>query len=146
MKKWLVTALVALGVTGCSSTHYLSDTERNELYQDYIAEQQLKKRHVAKQLELESWAPLTDDYLLMTADLRRQYLVKVSGTCGNISDASQIALIRGRIHVLDGLKTRCPILAMYEVSKEQAKDISALGRMDGDSAEEKMLNSAEKPS
>ena len=27
MKKWLVTALVALGVTGCSSTHYLSDTD-----------------------------------------------------------------------------------------------------------------------
>ncbi|MAG75796.1 MAG: hypothetical protein CL811_03455 [Colwelliaceae bacterium] len=145
MKKWLVTALLTLGVMGCSSTQYLSDTERNELYQDYISKNDLKKRSFASHIGLDSWSPLTDEYLLMTGDHRKQYLVKLPSAC-RTGDASKIKLNRGIVYLYDGANSRCPVLALYEITKDQAKDISALGRLNEDSVEEKMLNSAEKPS
>lgn len=139
--KLLSTILVALvAVTGCSSTKYVSPQERNELYKQYVAEKNIPSVKKITSFRFNGWSALTDDYLLISMSPKRKLLVEVAGFCPNLRHANAILINQGTsatlmtkfdsISVLEEPTIKCSIKSIYKISQEQAKELSALGKIE----------------
>jgi hypothetical protein len=137
----MITMLVALGLlAGCSTNQSLSYQERDQAYGEYIESQELLSQDEIRTFKFNGWQSLSNNYLIISTSVSKKYLIEVSGFCSNLYHAQAIAVNQGMssslvtrfdsISVPDSLGNKCFIKSIYKVTKAQAKEISALGKVD----------------
>ncbi|WDE11830.1 DUF6491 family protein [Thalassomonas haliotis] len=142
MKKLIIFICLASLVSACSSTASISEPEKNAAYQDYITEQKLPSLDKVRTFKMRGWQFLSDNYLIVTASLKKQYLLELSGFCPDLGFASNIVIkqsnsssLTTRFDSVSALKTpriKCFIKAIHPVTKAQLKEITALGKSPDD--------------
>lgn len=134
MKKLIVLSLLCLALTSCASRK-LSDTEKSSIIVAYITDEKLEQRSTVSAFSLDSWTPLSDQYLILRTSPFRPYLVKLASRCHDL-DFSPTLVIDSRMSGslstgFDSVYTpqtnvfRCFISRIYSMSKEQNKAIIA---------------------
>jgi len=137
---------VVLGfLTGCSTNQRLSIQDRDEAYLAYIEKQQLVEQQRIRTFSFNGWRALSNNYLIISTSPRKKYLVKINGFCPNLNHAQTIAINQSMsgsletrfdsISVSESPGSKCIIKSIYKVTKEQVKEISALGEIDNEQKE-----------
>tara|TARA_R110002167_G_scaffold237259_11_gene442429 strand:- start:2112 stop:2594 length:483 start_codon:yes stop_codon:yes gene_type:complete len=132
MKKLIVLSLLCLALTSCASRK-LSETEKSSIIEAYITDEKLEQRSTVSAFSLDSWTPLSDQYLILRTSPFRPYLVKLASRCHDL-DFSPTLVIDSRMSGslstgFDSVYTpqnqvfKCYISRIYSMSKEQNKAI-----------------------
>lgn len=138
--------LVALALlTGCATNQSLSYQERDQAYGEYIESQELLSQDKIRTFKFRGWQSLSNNYLIISTSPNKKYLIEVSGFCSNLYHAQTIAVNQGMssslvtrfdsISVPNSPGNKCFIKSIYKVTKAQAKEISALGKVNKEQAE-----------
>jgi hypothetical protein len=141
--KYLMMVIVVLGLSvGCATNKGMSSKERDEAYVDYINKQNLVGQDKIRAFNFNGWRALSDRYLIISSSVSKKYLIEVNGFCLNLRHAQTIAIHQGMsaslvtrfdsISVLESAGSKCFIKSIYKVTKEQAKEISALGEIENE--------------
>jgi len=144
MKKYII-AMIASAVLlgGCATNTGLSNKEKDVVYGEYIQEQKLESLKKIHTFRFHGWQSLTNDYLILSTSPKKKYLVEVKGYCPDLSFAQGILINQAMSSTLTtkfdsisvlgsnsvgGYNIKCYIKSIHKVSKEQAKEIAAIGK------------------
>jgi hypothetical protein len=130
MKKLVLLSLLCLALTSCASRH-LSDTEKSSIIETYITAEKLEQRSTISAFNLDSWTPLSDQYVILRTSPFRPYLVKLASRCQDL-DFSPTLVIHSRmsgslstgfdsVYTPQNQAFKCYISRIYPMSKEQNK-------------------------
>jgi len=139
--KYIVAILVALSLlSGCASNQSLSSQERDEAYAEYIDKQRLLSQDKIRTFKFNGWRALSNHFLIISTSPSKKYLVEVNGYCANLYHAQTIAVNQGmssslvtRFDSISAISTpgiKCFIKSIYKLTKQQVKEISAIGKVD----------------
>jgi len=147
----MITMLLALNLlTGCATNQSLSLQERNEAYAEYIDKQKLQSQDKIRTFNFNGWQALSNHFLIISTSPSKKYLVEVNGYCANLYHAQTIAVNQGMSSSLvtrfdsisvippmpPTLGIKCFIKSIYKITKQQAKEISALEKVDTKQSEQ----------
>lgn len=93
MKNILTITLTSVLLLGCSSTS-MSLKEKNNAYTKYVLEESLSNKDKVEGFKFSGWKPLSDDYLIITAAHKKDYLIETKGRCFNLNGSNGIHLNR----------------------------------------------------
>ena len=147
--KYMTIIVVALALlAGCATNQSFSHKERDQAYGEYIESQELLSQDKIRTFRFSGWQALSNHYLFISTSANKKYLIEVNGFCSSLYHAQTIAVNQGMssslvtrfdsISVPDSPGNKCFIKSIYKVSKVQAKEISALGKVDKDQVEQKL--------
>jgi hypothetical protein len=136
MKKLIVLSLLCLALTSCASRN-LSETEKSSIIEAYITDEKLEQRSTISAFNLDSWTPLSDQYLILRTSPFRPYLIKLASRCQELDFSPTIVIdsrMSGSLSTgFDSVYTpendvfKCYISRIYKLTKDQNKAlISAL--------------------
>ncbi|MCO4799891.1 MAG: hypothetical protein KC484_11770 [Colwelliaceae bacterium] len=139
--KFITIILIGLGfLTGCASNNSLSYQERDVAYRKYIEDQKLLSQDRIQTFNFSGWRSLSNNYLFISTMPNKKYFIELSSFCSNLFHAQTIAINQGMssslvtrfdsISILDSPGNKCFIKSIYKVTKAQAKEISALSKID----------------
>ena len=138
MKKIILALIVSSMVTACSSTQTMTRQEKNLAYQEYIAEQQLPELDRVRSFNMRGWQLLTENYLIVSASQRKQYLLELKGFCPDLDYAQGILLkqtngssLTTRFDSVAALKApgiKCFIKRIHPITPEQEDALTAIGK------------------
>lgn len=148
--KFLLISTLALTLLGCASTDTLTRQEKNAAYQGYIATHQLSGVKEIKTFQMRNWYSLTDSYLIVSVAFNKNYLLALKNKCFDLEYAQTLIThlsISNRfstnfdaIAVPTAPRIKCYVDSIYPITKEQLKEIKAIGKAVG---EEKLAKPAE---
>jgi hypothetical protein len=95
MKKLLALTLGVLTITGCASQR-LADVEKTSIIDDYISAEVLQSKSTVSAFRLDSWATLSDQYIILRSSPSRPYLVKLRQSCDDLN-YSQTLLVSSQL-------------------------------------------------
>ena len=143
MKTYLIGLLsIAALLTGCSTAPSMSFQEKNSAYVAYIETNELESLDKIRTFRLHGWQSLTNDYLIVTVSPNKKYLLAVNRFCPDLTYAQALIFHRAisstlstkfdSISVYDSsnrnLQIKCHIKTIHKITKDQAKEISAIGK------------------
>lgn len=136
--KGMISLLVTIFVlAGCANAPYMSRAEKNVAYEEFIASNELLPLKSIRSFRYHGWQSLTNDYLIISTSQRNKYLVKVKGYCPDLTFAHAILINQSMssvlttrfdsISLIDSPQLKCFIKSMHKISKQQEKEIRAIG-------------------
>ncbi len=138
MKVYAILLAVAV-VAGCaSSTSGLTEEQREQLYQQYIVQQQLAPARDIKNFKLRRWEALSEQSVLITSR-GEDYLFTLQNRCSDIANASSVIVGRNSLIAQFSdrpatignpqlLPSQCLIKAIYPLTVAQATELRHLGK------------------
>ncbi len=136
--KGTVGLLAILLLGGCATGPQMSISEKNMAYEDYIKSNELVSLKKIRSFRYQGWQSLTNDYLIISTSQRNKYLIKIKGYCPDLSFSQAILINQSMSSILTTnfdsismLRTpqlKCYIKTIHQVSKEQLKEIMAIGK------------------
>ena len=133
--KNILTAILTLTVLlGCSSTTSMSLKEKNNEYAKYVKDENLLSKDEVKGFKFKDWNSLSDNYLILTAPHKKDYLIQTSSKCSGLNRSRGIILNRKSNFSLDtngdfislvndeGVNegvNKCIIKSIYSITAEQ---------------------------
>ena len=137
MPRYTAAAVATLGLvlmTGCASApENESVLKKNDAIDDYIKVAELKEIDAIKSHEQLNSEIITEKYLIIS-DRRSAYVLEFKRRCRELYDTEVTADIRRERNVLRArfdTYRGCAIRSLYEVTKGQADELIALGKMSG---------------
>ena len=137
MKIILVIALVSTMLLGCSAAPTMSLKEKNVAYSEYVQNENLTSKDKIHGFKFSGWRSLSDNYLIITAIFKKDYLIETKGTCSNLNKAYRIKLNRASnlaiykhgdsISPIGQISPSCFIKAIYPISNDQSKYLVKIG-------------------
>ena len=128
MKRYGLLVMAVLMLAGCA-TPRLTNSEMVTLVEQFVADESLERDHTVSAFRLDSYAELSDEYLILRSSPMRHYLVKLVPRCNEIAFAPGILLHRrfgnslsegtDFIYTPDSLPFRCYINKIYPLTREQ---------------------------
>ncbi len=140
MKKVILSTLVMGLMLGCSSTQSLSKAEKNMAYDKFVGEQSIASIDKITSFKFTGWKSLTDDYLIVTALRKKDYLLELNGGCAGLRFSNAIKLNQASSSSLDkfgdsisavgesALATNCYIKSIHPLTQEQSQHIVSIGK------------------
>ncbi len=135
MKQLLTVLLATFLVFGCASKMSMAD--RNAAYADFVSSSNLKDVSRITSFNFTGWSSLTDEYMILTTNFRKDYLLKMQGGCVGLSFAQVIRLhqfsdstfdkLGDTISFKNSIPMKCRVNAMYPLTKDQSKAIKQIG-------------------
>ena len=93
MKNLLAITLTSILLLGCTSTS-MSLKEKNNIYSKYVLDENLSNKDKVEGFKFSGWKSLSDNYLIITAFHKKDYLIETKGRCINLNDSHGIKLNR----------------------------------------------------
>jgi len=147
MKNIVIMLLMLGAFSACTSNQSFSHKERDEAYTAYIEKNELLSQDKIRTFKFNGWQTLSNNYLIISTSPRKRYLIEISGFCSNLYHAQTIAINQGMSSMLsvrfDSISVpelpavKCFIKSIHKITKEQVKEISAIGKIAKEKAEEK---------
>jgi hypothetical protein len=94
MKNILTITLISAVLLGCTSTTTMSLKDKDNAYANYIADENLLSKDKVKGFKFSGWKSLSDNYLIITALHKKDYLIVTKGTCFDLNNSQGIKLNR----------------------------------------------------
>ena len=136
MKRILMVVLATFLVFGCASK--MSMTDRNAEYANFISSNKLQDVDRITSFHFTGWSSLTDDYMILTTNFRKDYLLKMQGGCVGLNFAQVVRLhqfsdstfdkLGDTVSFKNAIPMQCRVDMMYPLTKEQSKAIKAIGK------------------
>ena len=123
-------------LAGCA-TNRMSLSERSEAYDNYIVENKLEKLDRITTFRFEGWADLSDQHLIVSTSFNRIYLLTLKNTCFDLYSSSAIKINQtgsvlqakfDSVSIPGKFEMRCFIDGIYKITRDQRKEILAIGR------------------
>jgi len=137
MKNILVLTLVSTLILGCSSTS-MTLNEKDTAYSKYIAEENFSSKEKVNGFKFSGWKSLSDNYLIITAVHKKDYLIETKGRCYDLHNSEGIKLNRSSnmaIYKLGdsisplGITTeKCFIKSIYPITNIQSDYLVNIGK------------------
>ncbi|WP_196139878.1 DUF6491 family protein [Aliikangiella sp. G2MR2-5] len=140
IKKSIAVVISIFAILSCSSMK-LNDDARSKAYQNYVKQNNLERTDSIVAFRLHSWRYLNSEYIILSTSFNRPYLIKISTPCVNLKFAQAIAVNQSSsslyakfdsVSVADPLQKtlpeKCFIKSITPLSREQADELSAIGR------------------
>lgn len=138
MKTIIVILSILILLVGCSSTNNMSRKEKSAAYADYIKNHNLESINSIRTFRFDGWHSLSNDYLLISTSFKNRYLIEIQGYCPDIPFAFALVLDQQMSSTLstrtDSIaaaaspRDSCIIKTIHQVTKEQAKELSTIGK------------------
>ena len=137
----LFITLILLLSTACSSTINMSKKERDIAFIDYIEANKLVSLKKVTAFKFHGWQSLTNEHLIMSSSVNKRFLIKLNASCPDLRFAQTILVDQSMSSSLSvrfdsisvvgpaAVRVKCFIKSIYPISKEQAKEISAIGKV-----------------
>ena len=141
-----IALLISLLVLAGCATNSLSLAERVEAYDSYVVDKKLEKLDRISTFRLDGWADLGEQHLIISTSFNRIYLIKLKNKCFDLHHASAIKVNQtgsvlqtkfDSIQVVGDFPMRCYIDGIYKITREQRRELIAIGR-DKEPSEEDM--------
>ena len=137
MVKIIISICLSAIIVGCG-TKGLTQDEREALYADYVKNNKLEKVDRVTSFKFHGWSSLDNHHLIITSHFNRPHFVKLKSTCIDLKWSHGIVIHKSSSNTLNAKfdsisplkfpKQKCFIAEMYKISKEQAKEITKLGK------------------
>jgi hypothetical protein len=137
LNKLFIISLIFTLVVGCNTTGE-NKTKRVQIYQDYIKSNQLVAIDKIVNFRFNNWKSLDDQHLILSATLKRQYLITLKHFCNDLRSAVSIGLNQSMNSRLDAkfdsiivpgdFKQECRISTIHQLDKNQEKEVLTLRR------------------
>ena len=123
-------------LAGCASNR-LSLSERSEAYDNYIVDNKLEKLDRITTFRFDGWADLSDQHLIISTRFNRNYLITLKNTCFDLYSSSAIKINQtgsvlqakfDSVSIPGKFEMRCFIEGIYQITRDQKKEILAIGR------------------
>jgi len=128
--------IVALLVSGCAATKNLSNSEKNNLFSEYLTTEKLESVNEIRSFRFDRWRSLSNRYLVITTSPKNHYLLKLRNNCPNLtftntlvinqSISSVLSINFDSIAPLESPQFKCHIGEIYKLSKEQMAELETL--------------------
>ena len=139
MKKLLALSAVGLLLAGCATQpDTLSRVEKNQAYEAYVTEHNIAPVKRVNNFRMNNWQSLTDSYFTIKGPFKKHYLIALKGRCSDLDYAqtlithqttsSQLSKNFDAVSVPTYPHFKCYIKEIYPISKEQHKEIAAIGK------------------
>ena len=135
LNKILIVSLLSMLVSACNSTNSHKE-KRVKIYQDYINNHQLEEKDSVVNFRFNNWKSLDNQHLIISANLKKHYLITLQHYCNDLLSAHTITLDQSMnsrlsakfdsIIVPGDFKQECRISTIHQLDKEQEKEVSAL--------------------
>jgi len=130
----LIIALLVLA--GCATTGMTED-EKSEAYELYIVEKKLTSLKSVSAFRFDGWGELGNKHLIVSTTFKRPYLIVLKSNCYDLRYSNGIIINNtgsvlsakfDSISVPNNIPMRCYIKSIYKLTKEQKKELMAIGR------------------
>ena len=121
---------------GCVSTG-MTDAEKTVAYESFIEQNKLEKVRRITAFRLHGWRYLNRDYIILSSSIRKPFLVEINGPCYELSYSHTIGIHRNGSSLNEKFDwvfspsqpdIRCRIQSIYKLDKDQADELSAIGK------------------
>ncbi|WP_448565838.1 DUF6491 family protein [Thalassotalea ganghwensis] len=136
MKGLLLSFIIGLFLVGCSKNE-LSYEQRDLAYQQLINEENLASVNSINTFRYHNWVSLTRNFLIISTTFKRNYLIKLKGSCNDLVFAQTILINQSQDNTLsarfDSISTPgnqlyfCTIDKIYPLTPEQTENIRNIG-------------------
>lgn len=142
MKNLLTFTLSSILLLGCTSTS-MSLKEKNNEYSKYVVDENLSNKDKVEGFKFSGWKSLSDNYLIITAVHKKDYLIETKGRCIDLNDSHGIKLNRSSnwaIYKLgdsispvgltpaSGITDKCFIKSIYPITNGQSDYLVNIGK------------------
>ncbi|MGV6851495.1 MAG: DUF6491 family protein [bacterium] len=113
-----------------------NESAQKQVYENYIRQHELKEIDTIQAFYYSGWSSLDDSHLIVTTRLNKSYLLSLNTFCDgldfaatikvNQSNSSRLSSRFDSISVPGNINPRCTIDRIYELSKEQRKELTSL--------------------
>ena len=138
MKKLMTSLSLLVLLSACSSSQTMTVQEKKAAYQQYITSQKITSVDKIRTFNYKDWQSLTDNYVMISTSLKRQYLVELKGMCTNLDFAHGITInqrngssLMTRFDSISPLSEpgiKCFIKKIHPLTREQEQAIKAIGK------------------
>ena len=142
MKSLLTITLSSILLLGCTSTS-MSLKEKNNAYSKYVLNENLTNEDKVEGFKFSGWKSLSDNYLIITANYKKDYLIETKGRCNNLNDSLGIKLNRSSnwaiyklgdsispvgISPASEITDKCFIKSIYPITRLQSEHLVNIGK------------------
>jgi len=138
MKNILAITLISGLLFGCSSTTSLSLTEKDNAYSKYVIDEKLSNQDKVRGFKFSDWKSLSDNYLIITAVHKKDYLIETIGKCFDLNNSHTIKLNRhsnlaifqqgDSISPSENTTEKCSIKSIYPITNVQTDYLVNIGK------------------
>ena len=142
MKNLLAITLTSILLLGCTSTS-MSLKEKNNAYSKYVLDENLSNKDKVEGFKFSGWKSLSDNYLIITAVHKKDYLIETKGRCNNLNNSHGIKLNRSSnwaiyklgdsispvgISPTSEITDKCFIKSIYPITNGQSDYLVNIGK------------------
>lgn len=142
MKNLLAITLTSILLLGCTSTS-MSLKEKNNAYSKYVLDENLSNKDKVEGFKFSGWKSLSDNYLIITAVHKKDYLIETKGRCINLNNSHGIKLNRSSnwaiyklgdsispvgISPASEITDKCFIKSIYPITNDQSDYLVNIGK------------------
>ena len=138
MKNSITITLIFTLFFVCTPASSMSLKDKDNAYKQYIINENLSSKDKVNGFKFSGWKSLSNNYLIITAGHRKDYLVETRGECFNLKNAQNIKLNRSSSLTINklgdsispsGINTdKCYIKSIYSVTNIQADYLVNFGK------------------
>ena len=141
MIKPVALILASILLSACSSAQN-TNGKKEPIYENYINQHPFESLNKITSFRFHGWRSLDNRYLIISTSLSRSYLIKLASHCSGLRFANTILINNdgnslhtkfdsiqvANLDVKHGIKEKCLIKSIYQITREQADEISRLGK------------------
>jgi hypothetical protein len=137
MKNILTITLISTLLLGCTSTTSMSLKEKNNAYSTYVIDENLSNKDKVNGFKFSGWKSLSDNYLIITAVHKKDYLIETKGECFDLNNSHGIKLNRSSnlaiyklgdsISPAGRITDKCFIKSIYPITNVQTDYLVNVG-------------------
>lgn len=134
--KFTLTLFIFILLSSCKNIP--KNNDRFKVFDNYITSNNLKSVDRITSFKFQGWNSLDNSHLILSSSFSKNYLVRLSQYCNDLTFSNQILIDQKQSHSLstyfDSIiipsnhSYKCRIKNIYAISKEQRKELNKLAK------------------
>lgn len=134
--KLMLLLATTLFIFGCANKSALTKQERDDAYDAFIVENKLERTDKISAFRFDQWTALGRKHLILYRNFNSPFLVTLQRNCFDLDHSFQLAVEHSGgtlnakfdyVVVPDTIPVRCYIKSIHKITKEQKKQLLAIG-------------------